>query len=58
MIALLVIHLMLSFSAADWAAKRGRDFWTVFFISIAITPLVVIGSLWTSSGNEKSSLLK
>jgi len=58
MIVLVVLYLMLSFSFAAWAAKRGRDFWTVFFISIAITPLVVTGSLWTSSGNEKSSLLK
>jgi len=58
MIVLVVLYLMLSFSVAAWAAKRGRDFWTVFFISIAITPLVVTGSLWTSSANEKSSLLK
>jgi hypothetical protein len=55
---IIMVYLMLSVSAANWAAKRGRDFWTVFFISIAISPVVVIGSLWTSSGNEKSSLLK
>jgi len=57
-IVLSVLYLMLSFSVAAWAAKRGRDFWMVFFISITITPLVVTGSLWTSSGNEKSPLLK
>jgi hypothetical protein len=57
MIALLVIYLLLSVSAANWAAKKGRDFWTVFFISITITPLVVIGSMLTY-GSRKSPLLK
>ncbi len=58
MIVPLLIYLMLSAWAANWAAKRGRDFWTVFFISIAISPLVVIGSLWTPFKANKSSLLK
>lgn len=51
--ALLVIYLLLSIMVANWAAKRGRDFWTIFFISIAISPLMVIVSLW-----RKSPLLK
>jgi predicted membrane channel-forming protein YqfA (hemolysin III family) len=58
MIVLLLIYLLLCVSAASWAEKRGRDFWTVFFISIAISPLVVIGSLWTPFKAKKSSLLK
>lgn len=58
MVALLVIYLLLSVSTAYWASERGRDFWTVFFISITITPLVVIGSMWTPFGSKKSSLLK
>jgi hypothetical protein len=58
MIVLFLIYLMLCAAAADWASKRGRDFWTVFFISIAISPLMVIASLWTPFKAKKSSLLK
>ena len=58
MLGFLVLYLMLSVLAAKWASERGRDFWTVFFISIAITPVVVIGSLWTPFRNKKSPLLK
>lgn len=59
MIVLLLIYLMLCAWAANWAAKRGRrDFWTVFFISIAISPLAVIGLLCTPFNANKSSLLK
>jgi uncharacterized membrane protein YqjE len=58
MFGFIVLNLMLSVLAAKWAAERGRDFWTIFFISIAITPLAVIGSLWTPFKNKRSSLLK
>ncbi len=58
MITLLLSYLLLCGSAASWAAMRGRDFWTVFFIGIVISPLVVIGSLWTPFKANKSSLLK
>jgi hypothetical protein len=58
MISFLVFYLILSVVAAKWAAERGRDFWTVFFISIAISPLMVIASLWTPFRSGKSSLLK
>jgi hypothetical protein len=50
--------MMVSALTANWAAQRGRDFWTIFFISIAISPLVVIGSLWAPFRDKKSSLLK
>jgi predicted membrane channel-forming protein YqfA (hemolysin III family) len=46
MIAFLVIYVMISLSVASWAQSKGRDFWTVFFISIAISPLFIIVSLW------------
>ncbi len=58
MIGFMVLYLMLSVLAAKWAAERGRDFWTVFFISIVITPLAVIGSLWAAFRTKKSPLLK
>ena len=45
MLGFIIFYLMLSVLAAKWAAERGRDFWTVFFISIAISPLMVIASL-------------
>jgi ABC-type sugar transport system permease subunit len=56
MVTLLVIYILLSASAAYWASERGRNFWTVFFISITITPLVVIASMWNQF--QKSPLLK
>jgi hypothetical protein len=46
MIAFLVLYVMISFSVASWAQSKGRDFWTVFFICVAISPLFIIGSLW------------
>jgi len=48
MLAMAIIYLTLSCSVAAWAAKRGRDFRTKLFICIAISPIVVAGSVWTS----------
>jgi hypothetical protein len=56
MAALFMIYILLSASAAYWASERGRNFWTVFFISITITPLIVIASMWNPF--RKSPLLK
>lgn len=58
MFGFIVLYIMLSVLASMWAAERGRDFWTVFFISIAISPLMVIASLWTPFKSKKSPLLK
>ena len=58
MLGFIIFYLMLSVLAAKWAAERGRDFWTVFFISIAISPLMVIASLWVPFRTKKSPLLK
>jgi hypothetical protein len=58
MIFFIFIYLFLSALAANWAATKGRDFWTVFFISVAISPLMVIASLWTPFRSKKSSLMK
>jgi len=45
MIAFIVIYLMISVAAAQWASTKGRDFWTVFFICVAISPLFLI-TMW------------
>lgn len=46
MIAFLAIYVMISVSVALWAQSKGRDFWTVFFICVAISPLFIMDSLW------------
>lgn len=58
MVVIMMMYLMLSVLVAFWAASRGRNFRTVFFISVAITPLFIIGSFWSPRRERKSPLLK
>ena len=57
-VILFFLYLMACAAIANWAAARGRDFWTVFFIGLAISPLFIIVPIWNPFRSRKSPLLK
>jgi hypothetical protein len=42
----IIFNLFVSICVAFWAQKLGRDFWTTMFVGIALTPIVLVISLW------------
>lgn len=55
MLPFLILYTAFCILLAGWAAKKGRDFWTVFFIGMVITPIAILGSFWIK---QKSPFLK
>ena len=41
-VILFFLYLMACAAIANWAAAQGRDFWTVFFIGLAVSPLATM----------------
>jgi hypothetical protein len=57
-VAFILISVISSVLAARYAQKKGRDFWTIFFISLTITPLFLLASHVVPFKIKKSILFK
>ena len=55
MLPFLILYTVLCLLLAGFAARKGRDFWTVLFIGLVITPIAILGSFWIK---QKSPFLK